>query len=79
MVREQVGVVSIVDLVKLPSLWFCCGAGWTRHRGGVWGQRGGEGAQTSQVNVCGRDGKSLVHLLLLSHKNVNTLLILYSC
>ena len=40
----------------------------------MWGQRGGEGAQTSRVQVCGRDGKGLVHLLLLSHKNVNTLL-----
>ena len=23
---EQVGGVSIVDIVKLPPLWFCCGA-----------------------------------------------------
>ena len=23
---EQVGVVTIVDLLKLPSLWFCLGA-----------------------------------------------------
>ena len=29
----------------------------------MWGQRGGEGAQTSRGQVCGRDGKGLVHLL----------------
>ena len=61
MVCEQVGVVSIVDLP--------CGSGWnrwTRDGGGVWGQRGGEGAQTSQVNMCGRDGKVLFILVSLT-------------
>ena len=66
-------MVSTVDLVKLPSLWFWVEP-WTRDGEGVWGQRGGEGAQTSRFQVCGRDRKGLVHLLLLSHKNVNTLL-----
>ena len=33
-----------------------------------------EERELRHLNVCGRDGKSLVHLLLLSHKNVNTLL-----